>query len=83
MGAVAALLAGDPLGVAARGRDLAVQRHRGLEQHPRATGAGVLTKRLVQQPGTIGQLTVDHHDLDSIVAQDPQAAPGRVLARVV
>ena len=46
----AARLAGDPLGVAGAGGDLAVERHRGLEDHERAAGAGVLAERLVEQP---------------------------------
>ena len=43
-------LAGDPLRVAGAGGDLAVERHRRLEQHPGAAGAGVLAERLVEQP---------------------------------
>ena len=31
-------------------RDLAVERHRGLEEHPRPAGAGVLAEGLVEQP---------------------------------
>ena len=54
----ARVLAGDPLRVAGAGRDLAVERHRRLEQHPRPARAGVLAERLVEQPRPRGQLAV-------------------------
>ena len=76
-------LVGDPLRVARAGGDLAVQRHRRLEQHPRPPGARVLAEGLVDQPGAVGELAVGDVDLDALVAQDPQAAAGRLLARVV
>src|SRR5680860_1158502 len=46
----AAGLTGDPLRVAAARGDLAVERHRGLEDHQRTAATGVLAKRLVEQP---------------------------------
>src|SRR4051812_21090799 len=58
VGEPAAVLAGDPLRVARRGRDLAVERHRRLEEHPRAAGARVLAEGLVAQPRAGGQLAV-------------------------
>ena len=79
----ARLLAGDPLRVAGAGGDLPVERHRRLEQHVRAAGAGVLAERLVEQPRAGGDLAVGDHDLDALVAQDAQAAAGRLLGRVV
>ena len=75
VGEAAALLAADPLRVAGAGGDLAVERHRRLEQHPRAPDARVLAKGLVEQPRRRRQLAVGDHDLDALVAQDPQAAP--------
>ncbi len=66
----------------ARG-DLAVERHRRLEQHPRAPDARVLAKRLVEQPRARRQLAVGDDDLDALVAQDAQAAPRGLLGRVV
>ena len=66
-----------------RRRHLAVERHRGLEQHPGTPGPGVLAKRLVEQPRAVGEIAVGEHHLDAVVAQDPQAAPGGVLAGVV
>ena len=54
----AAVLAGDPLRVAGAGGDLAVERHRGLEEHPRAAGARVLAERLVEPARARGQLAV-------------------------
>ena len=74
---------GDPLGVAAVGGDLAVERHRRLEQDPGPAGAGALAKGLVEQPRAVGQIAVGEHHLDAVVAQDPQAAAGGVLGRVV
>ena len=78
-------LAGDPLRVAGVGGDLAVERHRRLEQHPRAAGARVLAERLVGQPRAARQLVagVGDADLDALVAQDPQTAAARLLGRVV
>ena len=43
----------------------------------------VLAERLVEQPGADREFSVGDHDLDALVAQDPEAAAGRVLARVV
>ena len=56
----AALRAGDPPRVAARGRGEAVEAERRLQRHQRPAGAGVLAKRLVQQPrggrlGAVGE----------------------------
>src|SRR4051812_36373441 len=79
----AAVLARDPLRVARRGRDLAVERHRGLEQHPRPPGPRVLAERLVAEPRAGRQLTVGDDDLDALVAQDPEAAARGLLGRVV
>jgi len=80
---LAAVLAADPLRVARPRRDLAVERHRRLEQHPGAAYASVLAKGLVEQPRARGELAVGKHDLDPFVAQDPEAATGRLLGRVV
>ena len=49
----------------------------------RAAGAGVLAERLVEQPRPGGQLAVGDHDLDALVAQDPEPAAGGLLGRVV
>src|SRR5205085_5239363 len=78
-----AALARDPLGVAARGRNLAVERHRGLEQHPGTAGPGVLTERLVEQPGPFGKITAGEHYFDAVVAQDPQPAARGMLAGIL
>jgi hypothetical protein len=79
----AAVLTADPLGVPGSRRDLAVERHRGLEEHPRSPDASVLAKGLVEQPRAGGQLAVGHHDLDAFVAQDAQPASRSLLGRVV
>ena len=71
------------LRVARAGRDLAVERHRRLEQHPRAPHAGVLAKRLVEQPRARGELAVGEHHLDALVAQDPEPASGGLLGGIV
>ena len=42
-----------------RRRDLAVERHRGLEDDERAAGAGVLAEGLVEQPRGVADLAVD------------------------
>jgi hypothetical protein len=83
VGALAARLPRDPFGVAPVGGDLAVERHRRLEQDPGAPGAGALAKGLVEQAGTVGQLAVVEHDLDAVVTQDAQPAARGVLGRVV
>ena len=83
MGELAALLARDPLRVAAARGDLAVERHRRLEQHPRPPRAGVLAERLVEQTGPDRQLAVGDHYLDALVAEDAETAAGGVLAGVV
>jgi hypothetical protein len=57
------------------GRDLAVERHRRLEQHPRAPRARVLAERLVQAAGRGRELAVGEDDLDALVAQDPGPRP--------
>ncbi len=80
---LAAVLAADPLRVAGAGRDLAVERHRRLEQHPRAPDARVLAKGLVEQARARGELAVGEHHLHALVAQDPEAAPRGLLGRVV
>ena len=66
-------LAGDPLRVAGARRDLAVERHRRLEEHVRAARARVLAERLVEQPRAHGGLAVGDDDLDALVAQDARA----------
>ena len=83
VGELAASLAADPLRVAGARGDLAVERHRRLEQHPRAPGARVLAESLVEQAGAGGELAVGHHDLDALVAQDAEAAAGGLLGGVV
>ena len=70
---------GYPLRVAVARRDLAVERHRRLEQDPGAAGAGVLAEGLVEQPRAVRELAVGDDDLDALVAEDPEAAPGRLL----
>ena len=79
----AAALARDPLRVAALGGDLAVEAHRGLEDDERAAGARVLAERLVLQPRAGGELAAGDVDLHALVAQDAEAAPGGLRARVV
>src|SRR5206468_133874 len=83
VGALARGLAGDPLGVARWRGDLAVERHRRLEEHPRPPGAGVLAERLVGQPRAVGELAARDIDLDPLVAQDAEPAAGGLLAGVV
>src|SRR5206468_4101328 len=68
----AALLAGDPLRVAGAGRDLPVERHRRLEQHPRPPGPRVLAKRLVCQSRAADEVGVGDEHLDPVVAEDPE-----------
>ena len=83
MDQLAAALAGDPGRVAGRGRGGAVERHRQLQRHQRQPGAGVLAERLVEEPGG-GRLRPGRElDLDAAVAEDPGAAPGGLLGRVV
>ena len=77
------LAAGDPLGVAGLGGDLAVEGHGRLEQHPRAPRARVLAEGLVELARAGGELALGHDDLDAVVAQDPQAAAGGLLGGVV
>ena len=79
----ARVLARDPLGVPGAGRDLAVERHRRLEQHERPPRARVLAERLVQEPRAGRQLALGDVDLDALVAQDPEAAAGGLFGRVV
>src|SRR3954451_6577882 len=81
VGELARGVPGDPLRVAGRRRHLAVERHGGLEQHPRPSRAGVLAKRLVGQPRAVGQLTAGDIHLDALVAKDAQPPAGRLLAR--
>ena len=76
-------LAGDPLRVPGAGRDLAVERHRGLEEHVRAAGPGVLAERLVEQPRADRGLAVGDGHLHALVAQDAEPAAGGLLGRVV
>jgi hypothetical protein len=83
VGTLAALDAGDPLRVAVARRDLAVERHRRFEEHPRATGAGVLSESLVEQSRAVSELAVGHDHLDALVAEDPQTAARRLARRVV
>src|SRR3712207_8480212 len=54
-----------------------------LVRSPRAPGAGVLAEGLVEQPGARRDLAVGDRHVDPLVAQDPQAAPGGLLGRVV
>src|SRR5215204_461618 len=68
----ARLLAGDPLRVAGARGDLAVERHRRLEQHVRAAGARVLAERLVDESRAGRRLAVGDDDLDALVAHDPE-----------
>ena len=70
-------LVGDPLRVAGARRDLAVERHRRLEQHPRPPRARVLAKGLVDEPRAPRDLAVGDLDRDALVAQDPQPAARR------
>src|SRR3954471_22548772 len=81
--ALAARQPRDPLRVAGWRGDLAVERHRRLEQHPRPPGTRVLAEGLVDQPRAGGDLAVGDGDLDALVAQDPQPAAGGLLGRVV
>src|SRR2546423_9489059 len=83
MGASAAHLAGDPLGVAGARGDLAVERHGRLEHHERPALAGVFAERLVEEAGGAGHLAVVDLDLDPLVAQDARATPGRLRGRIV
>ncbi len=83
MGPLAAVLAADPLGVAGPRRDLAVEGHGRLEQDPRPSHAGMLAKRLVEQAGPPSQLSLRDDDLDALVAEDPEAASGRLLGGIV
>jgi hypothetical protein len=79
----ARVLAGDPLRVARPGRDLAVEGHRRLEEHPGQSGAGVLAERLVEQPRPGGELAVGDRDVDALVAQDARPPAGGLLRRIV
>ena len=80
---LAAALAGDPGGVAGRGRGAAVERHRQLQGDQRQAGAGVLAEGLVEQPRGGRLLAGGELDLDAAVAEDPRPAPGGLLARIV
>ena len=79
----AAGLAGDPLRLAALGGHLAVQGSRGLQADVGPAGAGVLAKRLVEQPCALGQLALGQLDCNPVVAQDARAAAGSVLGGIV
>jgi len=79
----AAVLAADPLGVPGSCRDLAVERHRGLEQHPRPANPGVLSEGLVEQARPSRELAVGDDHLDALVAEDPEAAARCLLGGVV
>src|SRR5271155_6066459 len=83
MGQLAAVLAGDPLGVAGAGRDLAVERHRRLEQPPRAPDAGVLAEGLVEQTRARRDLAVGDDHLDALVTQDAEAPARGLLGGVI
>jgi hypothetical protein len=83
VGAGAAGLTRNPLGVAGARGHLAVEAHRCLEDHQRATGAGVLSKRLVQEACRVRDLAVHEPDLHALVPQDPGAPPGRLGRRIV
>src|SRR5262249_50833669 len=79
----AAALARDPLRVAVLGRDLPVEAHRRLEDDQGPAGPRVLAEGLVLQAGARGELAARDHDLDALVAKDPEAAAGGLRARVV
>ncbi len=82
--AAARARAADPVRVPRTRRHLPIQRHRRLEQDPRAPGARVLAKRLVEQARGSGDRAVGHDDLHAaLAAQDAEAPPGRLLRRVV
>jgi hypothetical protein len=83
MGAGAARLARDPLRVSGAGGDLAVERHRGLEDDQRAPHAGVLAEGLVDEPRGLGDLAVHEGHLDALVAQDARPAARGLGGRVV
>ena len=78
-----ALFAGDPLRVAGAGRDLPVERHRRLEEHPRPTSPGVLAELLVGQAGPADEISVGDQDLDAVVTEDTQTPSGGLLGRIV
>ena len=61
----------------------AVERHRQLQGHQRQPGAGVLAEGLVEQPRRGRLLAGGELDLDPAVAEDPGAAAGGLLARIV
>jgi hypothetical protein len=79
----AACFIGDPLRVAGVRGHLAVQRHRRLEEHPGTTRARALAERLVLEPGPGRQVSVDHHHVHPLVAQDAEATARGVRAGVV
>ncbi len=79
VGACAAGVAGDPLRVAAAGRDLAVERHRRLPHDQRPAGLRVLAERLVDEAGRRAAGAVADVDRDALVAQDPEAAAVRLV----
>ena len=82
-GAPARVLARDPLRVAGAGGDLAVERHRGLEEHERAAGARVLAEGWLSSRARAASSPSATTHLDALVAQDPEAAAGGLLGRVV
>ena len=79
----AAGLARDPLRVAAGGGHLAVQRHGRLEHHQRPARARVLAEGLVEQARAVADLAVHQVHGHALVAQDAEAAAGRLVRRVV
>ena len=78
-----AVLATDPLRVSRACRDLAVERHRGLEQHPRPPDACMLAEGLIEQPRLGGELAAGDDHLHALVAQNPEPAPRRLLGGIV
>ena len=77
-------LAGDPLRVAGlRVATLPSSVIADLKSTHGRPGARVLAEGLVEQARAGGELAVGERDLDALVAQDPQAAAGGLLGRVV
>src|SRR4051794_879667 len=76
-------LGGDPARIACTGGHLTVERHRRLEHHERASGAGVLSERLVEQARLMRQIAVEHVHTYALVAQDAEAAAGCLIGGIV
>ena len=80
---LAALGAGDPAGVTAGSGGSPVERDGCLVDHQGQAGARVLAERLHQKTGGSGLGALGELDLDPFVAEDPGAAPARLLGGVV